>query len=1146
MKMILALFFCFAVLVSEGSVRERSVDLSKGGFLYIPGKKDPLSAPYSAAGKGIYFRARTAAADHLVLALRSPVKITAYQKIQVKVVFRTEKNSPLSSVDLRMRDRDWERCVLRCSSMEKKDGVLAAEWTIRPERLKATWGVAKEKQNFFMDLPLWITGFGIGYDRETDREFPVTLQSLEVDVTPESGTVSSRRLYGFGEDTLMRQSGGYRLLPSPDGLTVANIRSKTGWLKERKADLVFFREKPHSISLDAECLSETPVRLSWTLVDAAGKLHTTPVQSIAGPRKVYHFRISDADSIQRPYRIRTMNLSTGGKVERGAMIVYTSRVQTFSNPAEALEFEVLTGNPVHVLKNGEEDALQYRFRNTADVDGRFRVEITLTPWNGKALTELLEFDGKAGAEIRIPAKCRPERNGHWDVSARITVCGRKEVSVQKATFAKLTPAGPTPGRAPKFLFGVCSHPLWWSRRDQELEAMAAALCGVKYLRAAPEWPTIQLAPDQWNFRPFDALLEQYSALGIELQGYFGSTPKWAAKPEMRNADFKARSRSMPERNALFRFASTMAGRYRGVIRYWELYNEPDLSGNTVNADEFSEAQKTAYQAVKTASPGCVMMSGGFSGVASHPGLVDKNFMESVLKKARGSYEVHLTHNHGLFANYVKAVETHLMPLRKRAGAEKIPWFPNETALSSLFGTERNQALTLYKKLIYSWSRGAIGYVWYDLRNDGFDPGNAEHNYGMVTTDFYPKPVYSVYNHLAGWFRNADYLAQFPLAEGGWGFLFQAPGEKLVALWNEREYPLLLPLRTDAEKVVVSDCMGNETTLPVTDGIVLAEAGDEPRTIRFSRAGFVEPLAPLVQVKKLNPAVPGRWMEVVFAVSNPFREERRFLLSPADLPAGFQAEKRSLELRVPGRKTAVATFRIQVPSGEKFPRRTESFRLVCRGDGIETGLRLPVNPARLIRKKGEDVEKEKADFVLNTLSQVVSQAEADPNLEHRVWKGARDLSADVWLVRTENEFEIRAEVTDDLHSQPNSGFPIWKGDSMQVCFKLPSQDGFWEIGAARSDSGRPEVFVFHAPTGFDREKVARKIRLQTKRNGDRTFYSLRIPLKSCAMTPELLRSGFRFNLLINDNDGEGRDGWIQIAPGIGGTKNPAQFPFVLFE
>ena len=45
---------------------------------------------------------------------------------------------------------------------------------------------------------------------------------------------------------------------------------------------------------------------------------------------------------------------------------------------------------------------------------------------------------------------------------------------------------------------------------------------------------------------------------------------------------------------------------------------------------------------------------------------------------------------------------------------------------------------------------------------------------------------------------------------------------------------------------------------------------------------------------------------------------------------------------------------------------------------------------------------------------------------------------------------------------------------------------------------------------------------------------------------MLTEGIRFNLLINDNDGEGRDGWIQIAPGIGDEKNPGKFPFVIFE
>ena len=49
-----------------------------------------------------------------------------------------------------------------------------------------------------------------------------------------------------------------------------------------------------------------------------------------------------------------------------------------------------------------------------------------------------------------------------------------------------------------------------------------------------------------------------------------------------------------------------------------------------------------------------------------------------------------------------------------------------------------------------------------------------------------------------------------------------------------------------------------------------------------------------------------------------------------------------------------------------------------------------------------------------------------------------------------------------------------------------------------------------------------------------------------MTPEMFSNGFRFNLLVNDNDGEGRDGWIHIAPGIGDAKNPDKFPFIVFD
>ena len=48
-----------------------------------------------------------------------------------------------------------------------------------------------------------------------------------------------------------------------------------------------------------------------------------------------------------------------------------------------------------------------------------------------------------------------------------------------------------------------------------------------------------------------------------------------------------------------------------------------------------------------------------------------------------------------------------------------------------------------------------------------------------------------------------------------------------------------------------------------------------------------------------------------------------------------------------------------------------------------------------------------------------------------------------------------------------------------------------------------------------------------------------------LTEEAAGRGFRFNLLINDNDGEMRESFIAVAPGLGDSKNTDFFPVVSF-
>lgn len=202
----------------------------------------------------------------------------------------------------------------------------------------------------------------------------------------------------------------------------------------------------------------------------------------------------------------------------------------------------------------------------------------------------------------------------------------------------------------------------------------------------------------------------------------------------------------------------------------------------MSLDEYVELQKIAFEEARKVSPELKLLTGGYATLTPHQGLKSPDFQRDNLVKAKGFYDIHAYHEHGSFPAYVRLLDEKFLPMRAGAGIT-VPWYANETAIHSLGGTEREQAYTLFKKLLFAWSRGAIGYTWYDLRNDGFDPKNAEHNYGMLDNEFYPKPVYSVYNMLAGLFREAQFRRQLEIGNGSWAFEFAIPGGILIPAWN---------------------------------------------------------------------------------------------------------------------------------------------------------------------------------------------------------------------------------------------------------------------------------------------------------------------------------------------------------------------------
>ena len=61
------------------------------------------------------------------------------------------------------------------------------------------------------------------------------------------------------------------------------------------------------------------------------------------------------------------------------------------------------------------------------------------------------------------------------------------------------------------------------------------------------------------------------------------------------------------------------------------------------------------------------------------------------------------------------------------------------------------------------------------------------------------------------------------------------------------------------------------------------------------------------------------------------------------------------------------------------------------------------------------------------------------------------------------------------------------------------------------------------------------------NGRRGTLLPGIPFAAIGLTPELRAKGIRFNLLVNDNDGEIRESYLAVTPGLGTEKQVRFYP-----
>jgi hypothetical protein len=256
--------------------------------------------------------------------------------------------------------------------------------------------------------------------------------------------------------------------------------------------------------------------------------------------------------------------------------------------------------------------------------------------------------------------------------------------------------------------------------------------GVQYLRCAFSWNGIEKEQGKYDWTFWDGLVTAAEENHIGLIPYVAYTPQWAAR------DPKDFWKQPPRDPALYAdFMNRIAARYRGRVRSWEIWNEPDNRDYwTGTAGEFATLVAAAARSIRAADPDAVLVLGG---MAYGPG----DFFRGLIT------EHHLD-------RYVDIIATHGYPetwLNERAEVIFQQWIP---AMRQMIAEDQSGADLWINEMGYAdyrYSHDKASVYGVDVFND------YEHTrryQAVMLFKFFVMALASQQVSLAGWYRIDDF------------------------------------------------------------------------------------------------------------------------------------------------------------------------------------------------------------------------------------------------------------------------------------------------------------------------------------------------------------------------------------------------------
>ncbi|MGD9405011.1 MAG: hypothetical protein PVH95_07665 [Anaerolineae bacterium] len=345
---------------------------------------------------------------------------------------------------------------------------------------------------------------------------------------------------------------------------------------------------------------------------------------------------------------------------------------------------------------------------------------------------------------------------------------------------------------------------------RELSVQMIADAGFHWIRQEFPWEDIEISAkgDFWDHKwdkdaweKYDHIVDLAERYELEIIARLSNPPAWS-----RAQGNEAGSFAPPDNLEDYGdFVEAVVRRYEGRIRYYQIWNEPNIypewGERPVSPEEYTELLKVGYTRVKQACPDCIVISGALAQTIplGPRDLNDFIFLQRMYDAGAGDYfDVLAMQGYGLWSGptdrrmrprvlnfsrplYLRGIMVENGDKHKPIWITEMNWnappedLPNKPFGSVTLEQQAQYAVLAYQRAQREWPWLGVINTWFFKRASDAERDQAMYYFRLVEPDFTPMPVYEALND---YMHSAEALVLYPGVhqENHWALIYDGDWE----------------------------------------------------------------------------------------------------------------------------------------------------------------------------------------------------------------------------------------------------------------------------------------------------------------------------------------------------------------------------------